>query len=327
MQLAAAGSMSSNTPALSGTSDCAVITILLCTFNGERFLAEQLNSISAQTYTHWRLVVSDDGSSDATCSVLKDFTERPENRGRVEFRNGAQQGAVMNFLSLATDKTIRGTYFAYCDQDDIWLPDKIERALIWFSAQPLAVPGLYCSRTATVTPEGHRVGLSPLFRKAPSFNNALVQSLAGGNTMVFNEAARALLVAAGTCDVVAHDWWTYMLVSGAGGTVHYDQVPSLAYRQHEGNQVGANQGLQAACVRGWMVLSGQWINWNDRNIAALRRNAILLIPQNLEALDSFCTLRHAPLHKKLRLWRRIGVYRQTILGQLSLVIGLMLRRF
>ena len=326
MQRAVPATMTSNTPAIARTNDSAVVTILMCTFNGERFLAEQLHSISAQTYTRWRLVVSDDGSKDTTCTVLKDFAGRAENRDRVEIRNGGQQGAAMNFLSLAADKTISGTYFAYCDQDDIWLPDKIERALAWLSVQPAAVPGLYCSRTATVTPEGSQIGLSPLFRKAPSFNNALVQSLAGGNTMVFNETARALLIAAGTCDVVAHDWWTYMLVSGAGGSVHYDQVPSLAYRQHEGNQIGANQGLKAACVRGWMVLEGQWLDWNDRNIAALRSNAILLTPQNLEALDSFSRLRTAPLWRKLRLWRRTGVYRQTILGQLSLAIGLMLRR-
>jgi len=75
-----------------------------------------------------------------------------------------------------------------------------------------------------------------------------------------------------------------------------------------------------------MVLEGQWIDWNDRNVAALRSNAILLTPQNLEALESFSRLRTAPLWRKLSLWRRTGVYRQTILGQLSLVIGLMLRR-
>jgi len=313
-------------PATARTHDAAVVTILLCTFNGERFLVEQLNSISAQTYAHWQLVVSDDGSSDATWALLQDFAERPDNRDRVALRKGAKQGAVMNFLSLATDKTIGGTYFAYCDQDDIWFPDKIERALTWLGAQSAAVPALYCSRTANVTPDGQQVGHSPLFRKAPSFNNALVQSLAGGNTMVFNEAARTLLVAAGTCDVVAHDWWTYMLVSGAGGVVHYDEVPSLSYRQHEGNQIGANQGLKAACVRGWMVLSGQWTNWTDRNIAALQANGALLTPQNLAALRAFCRLRNAPFCRKLRLGRRRGVYRQTILGQLSLVIGLLLRR-
>jgi glycosyltransferase involved in cell wall biosynthesis len=318
--------MSSNGSANAQVYDTAGVTILLCTFNGERFLAEQLNSIAAQTYTHWRLVVSDDGSSDATCTLLKDFAARPENHDRVELRKGARQGAVMNFLSLATDKTIGGTYFAYCDQDDVWFPDKIERALAWLSAQPVAVAALYCSRTATVTADGRQVGLSPLFRKAPGFNNALVQSLAGGNTMVFNKTARTLLATAGARDVVAHDWWTYMLVSGAGGIVHYDEVPSLAYRQHAGNQIGAGGGLKAACARGWMVLKGQWVGWTDRNIAALQDNAALLTPQNLAALRAFRRLRNAPFCRKLRLGRQMGIYRQTTRGQLSLVIGLLLRR-
>jgi glycosyltransferase involved in cell wall biosynthesis len=95
-----------------------MVTILICTHNGARYLGQQLNSISSQTYSHWRMVASDDGSTDSTGALLREFAERPENKGRVDIRNGPEQGATANFLSLATDSGIEGGYFAYCDQDD-----------------------------------------------------------------------------------------------------------------------------------------------------------------------------------------------------------------
>ena len=89
-------------------------------------------------------------------------------------------------------------------------------------------------------------GLSPLFTRPPAFQNALVQSLGGGNTMVFNRAAKKILQEAAAIDVVLHDWWVYQLVSAAGGMVHYDPRPMLKYRQHSDNLIGSNLGWRSA---------------------------------------------------------------------------------
>ena len=117
-------------------------------------------------------------------------------------------------MSLLSDADIVGDFFACCDQDDVWWPDKLERALQWLHTVPEHVPAVYFSRTRNVDASGNIIGCSPLFRRPPNFRNALVQSIGGGNTMVFNRAARELLVAAGPVDVASHDWWTYLLVSG-----------------------------------------------------------------------------------------------------------------
>ena len=88
-----------------------------------------------------------------------------------------------------TNPAIDGDYFAFCDQDDLWDEDKLAEALDWLEKQPADTPALYCTRTRTVDERGSEIGLSPLFRRRPSFRNAIVQSIAGANTMVMNKAA------------------------------------------------------------------------------------------------------------------------------------------
>jgi glycosyltransferase involved in cell wall biosynthesis len=312
--------------ALAKTNAPACITILMCTLNGARFLQPQLNSLATQSYPHWRLFVSDDGSTDSTLPQLRAFAKLHDNGERFEIRRGPQQGATANFLSLVKDRSIDGDYFAYCDQDDVWFADKLERALAWLQTAGEEIPLLYCSRTMLTDAQGNHLGRSPRFRKAPSFRNALVQNVGGGNTMVFNRSARALLLAADPCDTVCYDWWTYMLVSGAGGRVHYDPLPTVAYRQHSANQIGSNKGLVAALKRLNMLLVGEWVSWNDRNSAALKKNSFLLSPENKKLLDGFHRLRKGTLLQRLRTWRQMGLYRQTALGQLTLLLATLFRR-
>src|SRR5436190_2122456 len=103
-----------NLPA--GSSPC--ITILLCTYNGARFLATQLASLERQIHQNWKLFVSDDGSSDSTLAIVHHFAQRDPQA--VEVRQGPRRGPSANFLSLATDPGVDGDYFAFCDQDGEW---------------------------------------------------------------------------------------------------------------------------------------------------------------------------------------------------------------
>jgi hypothetical protein len=115
-------------------------------------------------------------------------------------------------------------------------------------------------------------------------------------------------------------------VSGAGGVVYYDPNPSVAYRQHKANEIGSNSGLSAAVWRLAMFLRGEWTNWNDRNTAALTRCAFLLTPKNRERLATFAVLRQGSLIQRLDAWRRLGLYRQTVIGQLALLYAIIFRR-
>ena len=217
--------------------DAAHVAILMCTKDGAAFLAEQLHSIAEQTHTNWSLIVSDDGSTDATPNIIARFAEGSTQKTAI--RSGPRQGVCANFLSLATDPGITANYFAFSDQDDIWYKNKLQRALAWLVTVPGDVPAVYCGRTELVSNDGRSYGLSPLFTRPIAFGNAIVQSLGGGNTMVFNAAAKRLLEATGRLDVVLHDWWMYQLVSAVGGAVHYDPQPMLKYRQHPDNLIGS----------------------------------------------------------------------------------------
>jgi len=306
-------------------SNAARVAILMCTRNGAAYLDEQLASIAAQTHANWSLVVSDDGSTDDTLQILRRFAD--SHAQPTVIRNGPGQGVCANFLSLATDPTIDADYFAFSDQDDIWYRDKLERALGWLVTVPKDVPAFYCGRTELVEDDGRSYGLSPLFSRPIAFRNAIIQSLGGGNTMVFNTAAKRLLERTGRLDVVLHDWWMYQLVSAVGGAIRYDAQPALKYRQHPDNLIGSNRGWRARFVRIRMMLKGRFSEWNRKNLAALEQiPAELIEPRNRQTLQLFAKARTAPLFKRLYYLRRSGVYRQTLLGNIGLVAATILKR-
>jgi glycosyltransferase involved in cell wall biosynthesis len=308
-----------------GNIAAARVAILMCTKNGAAFIDDQLKSIAIQTHKNWILIVSDDGSRDGTMTKLKRFAK--VHRQKTTIRKGPGMGVCANFLSLANDPTIDADYFAFSDQDDIWHEDKLHRALAWLATVPADVPSIYCGRTELMTIDERSYGLSPLFTRPPTFENALVQSLGGGNTMVFNRAAKKILEEAATIDVVLHDWWVYLLVSAAGGMVHYDPQPMLKYRQHPENLIGSNLGWRARFIRICMMLGGRFHDWNATNIAALRRLPVHLVQhKNREVLTLFSKARGASLWKRLYYLKQSGVYRQTSLGNLGLLAATLLKR-
>lgn len=302
------------------------IAILLCTHQGQRFLAEQLASFAHQTYTDWALWCSDDGSEDGTLEMLQAFKNRFP-KGKVSIINGPSDGFVSNFLSLTCNKNIDADYFAYADQDDIWKPEKLQRAVHCLSNIPIETPSLYCSRTELIHAHGQHMGFSPVFKKPPHFKNALIQNIGGGNTMLFNKAARMLITSAGSeVSVVSHDWWTYQLVSGAGGFVYYDPQPSLLYRQHDKNTIGMNITWGARFKRISMLLQGRFQEWNDRHTTELRKIKKILTQENQKTLETFTQGRDARFFKRLYQLRKTGIYRQTLLGNLGLIAAAILKK-
>ncbi len=303
-----------------------LVAILLCTYNGEKFLEEQLNSLEAQTYQNWVVIASDDGSSDNTLAILKKFQAKWPV-GKLTIRNGPQQGFCRNFLSLACDSKIKADYYAFCDQDDVWLPEKLEvsvQAIVKHEREFIQI--LYCGRTKYVSDALKLIGGSPLFVFPPSFRNALVQSIAGGNTMVFNIPLKLLIERAGIVDVPSHDWWIYQLVTGVNGAVIYDSNAYLLYRQHEFSLVGGNTSFIAKIYRIRMLLQGRFQKWNAQNISALNKVDYLFIKNNQEILRMFEVLRRAHLKDRIRLIMVCGLYRQTRGGTLSLFLAALFKK-
>lgn len=304
----------------------AAVTILLCTLNGERFLSEQLASLERQTFKNWKLVVSDDGSSDRTKSILFDF-RRSCAPGKVEIVDGPRRGASANFLFLACAENLATKYYAFCDQDDVWEADKLARAIERLEQASPSIPALYGSRTRLIDEEGNEIGFSPLFRRTPDFRCALVQSIAGGNTMVFNEKAREMLVFCGAdVSVPSHDWWLYQAISACGGEVHYDAYPSVRYRQHARNVIGSNMGWNARMRRLRMLGEGRFRFWEDLNVAALARLRPRMRVEQQRIFDLFCAARNRPLFRRATAFARTGVRRQTLFGNLGLAAAIVLNK-
>jgi glycosyltransferase involved in cell wall biosynthesis len=302
------------------------VTILLCTLDGERFLAEQLASLERQTFKNWKLIASDDGSTDRTKSMLRAF-RKSSAPGKVEIIDGPQRGAPANFLFQACAENLASEYYAFCDQDDVWEADKLRRALDVLEQTDPRIPALYGSRTRLIDEAGNEIGFSPLFHKKPEFRSALVQSIAGGNTMVFNQKARELLVFCGAdMDVPSHDWWLYQVISACRGKVHYDAWPSVRYRQHARNVIGSNMGWSARMRRLHMLQQGHFRHWADLNETALARLRPRMSAENRRVFGLFCKARHEPLLRRATIFAQTGVYRQTLLGNLGLAAAVVLRK-
>jgi len=303
----------------------ASVTVLLCTHQGERFLSDQLKSIFKQDCSEIALLASDDGSDDDTRKILERY-QYWLGKDRISIQSGPQDGFVANFHSLICHPDIETDYFAYADQDDVWEPDKLSRAIAALEQVAAGVPALYCTRTALIDEKGHKIGLSPLFEKPPSFANALVQNVGGGNTMVMNKAARDLLCVCDDGVVVSHDWWAYMLTTAVGGVAIYDPYPSVRYRQHDNNMVGSNNDWHSRLLRLRMLLQGRFREWSSINTRALQQARHLMTPENQVIFDAFCTARNRWLIPRIWGVMRSGVYRQTLLGNLGLIAAVVLKK-
>ncbi|MBL8581328.1 MAG: glycosyltransferase family 2 protein [Rhizobiaceae bacterium] len=304
----------------------ARVAVLLGTKNGGSFLEEQLRSVAEQHHPNIDVWASDDGSSDDTLPMLRRWADH-WSKGAFVVLRGPDEGFAENFRALLTNATIEADYFAFCDQDDIWERHKLATALTRMAKIDASVPQLYCSRTLSISEDGRPLGHSPLPLREPSFRNALVQSLAGGNTMVLNRSARDLVARASMrARFVSHDWWSYQIVSASGGVVHYDAEPMVRYRQHAGNQIGANSTWAARIVRLRRLFAGQFYDWTDINMAALEANRDLLTEESRAVMDAFRQVRDGGLANRFSQLRRSRVYRQSIYGNLGLYLAVAFRR-
>lgn len=300
------------------------VAILLATYNGADNLAQQLDSFAAQTHPPALILVSDDGSTDATRDILARFAAAHPAMP-MQVLDGPQQGSAANFLSLLARCPEGIDMACFSDQDDVWLKDKIARAVAQLDA---GTPQLYCAHTweCDADLQGRRLSRSP--RKPSGFRNALVQNIAAGNTIMLNRAGLGLArtAAAHTGKVAVHDWWVYQLMTGAGAQVIFDPEGVLLYRQHSGNLIGANRGWLATLRRLRHLFTGTFRDWNDINIAALEASSEHLTPENRALLHRFATGRAQNFGGRIAMLRDTGVYRQGALGQASLWLAALLGR-
>ncbi len=300
------------------------VTILMGVYNGAEFLADQLQSIANQTHRNWHLIASDDGSTDESLSILRAFSEK--HPGQVEILAGPCRGHAANYLSLLRNLPDDPGWIAFADQDDVWLPEKLDHGIAALRAHANRV-AIHFSRTWVVSRELTGPRLSATRPRPPSFQNALVQNIASGNTILATPRAASLLVkAARRVDhLIVHDWFVYQLITGCHGVALHDDRPALLYRQHATNSIGANDGLRARLRRMRMLWSGLYADWNDTNLRALSALSDLLAPDANRIVQNIMALRRDPNPlRRVAGLAALGVYRQTRVSQGALYLAAML---
>ncbi|MFK7837003.1 MAG: glycosyltransferase [Sulfitobacter sp.] len=292
-------------------SNSPEVTILMGTLNGAAHLSAQLGSLSNQTHTSWHLVASDDGSRDATLSILSDFAR--DHPDKVTIRSGPERGFSANYLSMMRALPARPGFVCLADQDDIWLTGKISRAVQCLSTNHH--PTLYAGRRIIWQEKtGHTYHSRPISRPC-TLHNALIENIAAGNTIVLNPAAAALSrqAALKSSAIFAHDWWLYLLITASGGKVVFDNgPPQVFYRQHDRNVIGANDRWSDHWRRKSGVLKGQFADRLDQNVAALKAIQNLLTPQARRTIAEFENALKKRGVKRLHALHNLALYRQQL---------------
>ena len=211
------------------------VTILLSTYNGEKYLREQIDSVLRQKGVDISILVRDDGSKDSTLSILEEYAS---TYSCFSFYQGQNCGPAKSFLELIT-RADSADYYALCDQDDVWDEDKISIAVSSLENLDNQVPNLYYSNLRIVdeTLAYHRDSHIGDFSNKNKYS-ALTENLCTGCTAVFNYKAKELIASHIPEYCTMHDTWLYMVCMLMGNVI-YDQTAHISYRQHGGNVVGA----------------------------------------------------------------------------------------
>lgn len=293
------------------------VTIVMATYNGARHLPMQLESLAAQSHADWRLLVSDDGSTDGTRAIVADFARHHP----VRMIDGPRQGPAANFLTALCHPDVPPGPVALADQDDVWLAGKLARGLRRLEAAPGTGPALYAAESLLTDAELRPLRASTQGRLTPGFPPSLCQNLFGGHTMMLDPGALNLVRQAGIPDRIAfHDWWIYQLVAGAGGRLILDPQPMVRYRQHGANVLGGAGGLGPGLRRLRLALNGTWGDQMQAQARALEQVQHLFTAESRAVLHAFLAAPRRGPARALAL-RRLGLRRSSPFGTALMLLA------
>ena len=286
----------------------AHVHILMGTFNGARWIGEQLDSLLAQTHSNWTLWVSDDSSSDDTRAQLEEFSYR--NPGRVaQILDGPRKGSAANFLHLLCHPDLPPGMVALSDQDDVWMPHKLARAVQQLEAAGPS-PYVWSARYMISTADLKASRTSAIWARGPSLGNALVQNILSGHTLTLNAAALELVRSAGRQNVPHHDWWIYLVMMACGARALVDSEIVLHYRQHSANVLGGRTSTLAQRKRLSALMNGEMRDWIEANLEGLR--AAECLPMTASAAELLQRWQGHRRLDRLRLLRDLKIHRQSL---------------
>lgn len=245
------------------------VTVLLTTFNGVKFLNQQLNSLNGQPEVQVEVYANDDGSTDGTVELLEIWKELGLIKTISRSKQIGSSQAFLNLLKLCNEKS----FVAFCDQDDVWEARKLKTQIKHLTNdKPMAVT----SKRLYIDDKSHVIGISPNLRLKPCFENAMVENIAPGNTILINKKTVELINSVESPQIFHYDSWIYLLVSAFGDVIHI-QEPLTRYRIHSSNSVGLrkiNFKRFAASVNNFVVQSKLLHESSLKNLNAQQQNLL-----------------------------------------------------
>ena len=284
------------------------VNILMSTYNGQQFLAEQIRSIQEQSYTDWTLFIRDDGSSDNTKEILKDFEHQDSRIHLIDNDKSDNLGVIKSFHKLVNHD--RADYYFFSDQDDVWLPNKLELSLKEAQNYLADLPLMVYMDLKVVNQDLEIMTESMVKSQSHHANTELVQELTentvtGGVAMINHALAEMWQV---TDDILMHDWYLALLASAFGNLVFIDQ-PGELYRQHSDNVLGARTLSKRfkKWIRPHILFAVYWDLIKNSQKQASHLLQMPLSQSNRELIEAFVTIMDKSMLERFRILRKYGL--------------------
>lgn len=301
------------------------LNIIMCTFNGEQYIEEQIESILNNTYSQWKLIICDDGSTDNTVNLIKKYESQYPDKIILR-QNKTNMGVIYNFLTPILE--YEADYYMFCDQDDVWLTDKIEHTLHLMKRKEkkygYAVPITVFSDAKVVNEKlevrnssFHKV--SKLNIKKLDLPHMLMENKLIGCTMMFNAAVVKKIESLPSAARM-HDWWI-AIISASFGKIAYLNEATLLYRQHEKNVVGNQSFLSYVSNRVSSLKKQKIVLLNTikqaENFYELYKDDLLEIEKDI--FEKFISLQDETVLKKRYLLIKYGFLKSGWIRNIGLL--------
>ena len=293
------------------------VQVLLSSYNGEQYIKEQLDSILKQDNVKVELLIRDDGSTDRTVEILREYEKKWNN---IQVIYGENIGVIESFFTLIENASMEKEYIAFSDQDDRWLPEKLIRAVRKMKVEQ---PMVYCSAKQLVDAQLNPLPSGISYKTVrTTLGNALVENMCTGCTCVINREMLQLLQGRKPKFTIMHDFWIY-LVGTCFGTVIYDKESYILYRQHGNNTLGSASSLLGHYKRRVKNFRKNRGKLTKQAKEFLRIYAEMMTEQNKKLVEDFVgTKQKISLRKKLLKERRL--FRQRVSDNWIMKVFLML---